>query len=143
MVLRRRRLPERLEASRRAFEGLVPALERAKGALTESVPGTRMPGRPLAEALFEFEQALHEVEAGMDAWRAPELEDAWLRASAGLGEALTLAERVRTEAPEPAAFEGLIGLIGNLLAPLDAFGVAADRFRDLRRSSGRAHTERR
>ena len=30
-------------------------------------------------------------------------------------------------------FEGLIGLVGDLLAPLDAFGAAAERFRDLRR----------
>jgi hypothetical protein len=132
-VFARRRLPEHLEQRRRAFEALVPTLESAKAALTDSVPATRRPGRPLGDTLFEFEQGLRRVRRGMDTWRAPELEDAWSRASAGLDEALALAERIRAEAPEPAGFEGLIGLISDLLAPLDAFPAAAERFRELRR----------
>jgi hypothetical protein len=50
-----------------------------------------------------------------------------------LRDARRLAERVRTEAPPPAGFEGLIGLIGDLLAPLGAFDDAAERLRELRR----------
>jgi hypothetical protein len=134
-VVRRRRLPDHLEVRRRAFDALVPSLEGAKAALTESVPGTRLPGRPLAETLAEFEDDLRRVRDGMDAWRAPELEDAWRHASAGLDGALARAERIRTEAPEPGGFEGLIGLISHLLAPLDAFRAADDRFRELRRAA--------
>ncbi len=78
------------------------------------------------------------MRAGMDSWRAPELEDVWRRADAGLEEALALAERVRTEAPEPGAFEGLIGLIGDLLAPLEPFASVDERFRELRRSAERS-----
>jgi hypothetical protein len=133
VILRRKRLPEHIEAPSRAFEELVPALERAKAALTESVPGNRLPGRPLAETLSEFEQGLGEVRARMDGWRAPEVERVWVVASAGLDEALGLAERARTEAAPPEGFEGLIGLIGDLLAPLDAFDEAAEQFRALRR----------
>lgn len=132
-MFRRKRLPEHLEDPYRAFEAIVPALERAKAALTESVPGTRLPGRPLAETLLEFEEGLRDVAAGMDAWRAPEVEGAWLGASQGLREAGALAERVRVEAPPPVGFEGLIGLIGDLIAPLEAFAVAEQRFRELRR----------
>jgi hypothetical protein len=128
----RRRLPRRLEERRRAFEALVPTLERAKVALTECVPGTRLPGRPLAESLLEFEEGLRAVRPRMPDWRAPELEDAWRRADAGLEEALTRAERVRTQAPEPRGFEGLIALVGELLAPLEVFAGAAERFRELR-----------
>jgi hypothetical protein len=133
-VVRRRRLPEHLQELRRAFETLVPPLEAAKVALTESVPGTRRPGRPLAETLAEFEDGLRRVRDGMDAWRAPELEDVWRGASTGLDEALALAERIRTAAPDPGGFEGLIGLISDLLAPLDAFRAADERFRELRRA---------
>ena len=133
MILRRKRLPDHLEAPSCAFEELIPSLERAKAALTESVPGTRLPGRPLAETLSEFEDALREVRGRMDGWRVSELERAWLDASAGLDEALGLAERVRTEGAPPQGFEGLIGLIGDLLAPLDAFDEAAETFRALRR----------
>jgi len=133
VILRRRRLPEGLAGPYAAFEALIPVLERAKAALTSSVPGTRLPGRPLAETLFEFEEGLREVRAGMDAWRSPEVEQVWRDAARGLDEALALAERIRIEAPAPAGFEGLIGMIGDLLAPLESFGGVAERFRELRR----------
>jgi hypothetical protein len=132
VILRRKRLPDHLEAPSRALDELIPSLERARAALTESVPGTRLPGRPLAETLSEFEEGLCEVRGLMDGWRAQEVERAWLDASAGLDEALGLAERVRTEGAPPQGFEGLIGLIGDLLTPLDAFERAAVRFRELR-----------
>jgi hypothetical protein len=131
--LRRRRLPEELRAPARAFDDLVPALERAKAALTDAVPGTRLPGRPLAEALWAFETGLREVQQGMEAWRAPEVETEWLAAEASLVEALRLAERLRTGHAEPRGFEELIGVVGDLLVPLEAFGAAAARFRELRR----------
>jgi hypothetical protein len=133
VILRRRRLPEHLEAPARAFDDLIPALERAKAALTESVPRTRLPGRPLAETLSEFEEGLGEVRKRMQGWRVPEVDQVWLAASAGLDEALELARRTRTEGAQPEGFEALIGLIGDLLAPLDAFDEAAERFRALRR----------
>ncbi len=132
MILRRRRLPAALEEPFAAFRQLIRTLERSKAALTASVPGARLPGRPLAETLVEFEEGLREVRAGMDAWRAPELEDVWLEASEGLGEAMALAALVRTQGSAPEAFERLIGLIGDLLEPLEAFAPAAGRFRDLR-----------
>ena len=132
MSLRRRRLPEHLEAPAKAFDDLLPPLERAKAALTGSVPGTRLPGRPLAETLSEFEDGLREVRDGMDAWRSADVEPEWEACSRGLDEALEFADRVRTEGVQPDGFEGLIGLIGDLLAPLDAFERASTRFRELR-----------
>lgn len=132
MILRRRRLPEHLQEPLRAFEALVPELQRAKAALIESVPGTRLPGRPLAETLAEFEERLRAVADGMSCWRAPGLEEVWRASSRGLGEALELAERVRTGAQEPGGFEGLIGLVEELLAPLEPFSDVANRFRELR-----------
>ncbi len=73
----------------------------------------------------------------MPGWHATELEHVWSACSRGLHDALALAERVRLGASAPAGFEELIGTIGDLLAPLDAFAAAAERFRDLRRSSAR------
>jgi hypothetical protein len=130
--LRRRRLPEHLEAPAKVFDDLLPQLERARAALTGSVPGTRLPGRPLAETLSEFEDGLREVRDGMDAWRSADVEPEWEACSRGLDEALEFADRVRTEGVQPEGFEGLIGLIGDLLAPLDAFERASTRFRELR-----------
>jgi hypothetical protein len=130
--LRRRRLPEHLEAPAKVFDDLLPQLERARAALTGSVPGTRLPGRPLAETLSEFEDGLREVRDGMDAWRSADVEPEWEACSRGLDEALEFADRVRTEGVQPEGFEGLIGLIGDLLLPLDAFERASTRFRELR-----------
>jgi hypothetical protein len=130
---RRKRLPADLEAPARAFDELVPVLERAKAALTDSVPGTRLPGRPLAETLWEFETGLREIRRGMEGWRAPEVDEQWLAAADGLDAALALAAAVRIEAEPPAGFEELIGVIGELLAPLEAFEAAAARFRELQR----------
>jgi hypothetical protein len=131
-VFGRRWLPPELEARRRALEDLAPTLEAARAALVDAVPGTRRPGRPLAEALLEFEEGLRAVRDGMDRWRTPEVEEAWRAADAGLEAALARAERVRAEGAEPVGFEGLIGLVGDLLEPLEAFPEAAERFRELR-----------
>jgi hypothetical protein len=129
---RRRWLPVHLEGPAKAFDDLLSPLGHAEAALTGSVPGTRLPGRPLAEALSEFEDGLREVRDGMDAWRSPDVEPEWVACSRGLDEALALAARVRTEGAQPEGFEGLIGLIGDLLAPLDAFEGASARFGELR-----------
>ena len=131
MSPRRRRLPEHLEGPARAFDDLLAPLERARAVLTESVPGTRLPGRFLAETLSEFEDGLREVRGRMDAWRSPDLEPEWDACSRGLDGSLALADRVRTEGAHPDGFEGLIRLIGDLLSPLDAFERAAARLREL------------
>ncbi|MFM7718205.1 MAG: hypothetical protein ACKO8G_01760 [Actinomycetota bacterium] len=132
----RRRLPPALAERLAAFRRVVAAIDAGKEALLASVPTTRLEGRPIAETLVVYEAALREAGGGMDAWRAPELEEAWTAAAAGLAEARALAERVRLEAAAPVGFEALVGLIGDLLAPLDAFEAAAERFSALRRRRG-------
>jgi hypothetical protein len=111
---------------------VVERVERAKAALTESVPGTRLPGRPLAETLAEFEEGLREARGGMDRWRAPELQAEWDHAMDAIDECLGMAEELRLRRDPPQGFEALIGTVGDLLAPLEAFEQAAGRFRSLR-----------
>jgi hypothetical protein len=128
----RRRLPGELQGAFDAFVDVVAHVELAKRALTRSVPSTRFAGEPLAETLMEYEEELAAAASTMTSWRRPEVEEAWRAAEAGIATALTLAERLRTEAPEPGGFEELIGLIGQLLTPLDAFADARDAFMRLR-----------
>ncbi len=128
-----RRRPDRLAHELEAFRGVVAHVERAAGALTDAVPTTRLPGTPLADALQVFDEELAAANAGMQTWRAGELDDVWRACGAALEEAAALAERVRLGADPPAGFEALIGTIGDVLAPLDAFERAAERFRELRR----------
>ncbi len=68
----------------------------------------------------------------MPAWRHPAVETEWLACDVGLSDALTLARRLREEAPELGGFEGLLGAVESLMDPLDPFAAAAERFRALR-----------
>jgi hypothetical protein len=125
---RRKRLPHELRDAFEAFHEVVGHVEAAKSILTGSVPSTRFAGRPLADTLAGFEEELGFARVGMQGWRRPEVEDGWRSADEALSAALELAAHVRLEATSPRGFEDLIGLIGALLAPLDAFEQAAAAF---------------
>ena len=133
----RRRMPAHLQPVFDAFAQVVVDVERGKAALAGSVPSTRFAGRPLAEALLEFEEALSAAGRNMRAWRHDEVAEEWEASTRGLRRARDLAARARMEAPPPGGFEDLVGLIGALLAPLEAFGDARDAFGRLRRSAPR------
>lgn len=133
MSIFRRRLPSELADAYARFGEVAAVVERAKAAVLASVPTTRMAGRPLAETLLEFESELATAASLMDGWRAAEIAEVWEGARVGLADARALAERLRLEAATPVGFEQLVGTIGDLLAPLDAFIAADERFRSLRR----------
>ena len=64
-------------------------------------------------------------------WRADGVEDEWKRCDLGIEEARRRAGSLREAAPE-LGFEPLLGVVGNLLEPLEAFEAAEERFRELR-----------
>jgi hypothetical protein len=128
-----RRLPERLRPALDGYREVLGHVDRAGRALTDAVPTTRLPGRPLAEALLAFEDELAAAERSMPSWRADGLEAVWRSCSGAIAEARRRAERLRLGAGEPRGFEGLIGSIGDVLAPLEAFELAGQRFRVLAR----------
>ncbi len=132
MVFRRKRLPADLAPAYEAFEHVLGDLEPAKQALTEVMPTTRLPGRPLPDALAEFEERLAAARAAMPAWRRPEMDPEWTACANGIDEALGRARRLREDAPDLGGFEGLIWTVENLLDPLEPFEAAAERFRSLR-----------
>ena len=115
------------------LRAVVTEVEAAKDAMTSTVPSTRLPGTPLAEAIAEFEDHLGRAQDLMPAWRHPEVEEEWLACEAGIEESLERARRLREDPPELGGFEGLIRAVDQVLAPLEAFEAAAERFRTLRR----------
>jgi hypothetical protein len=121
-----------LEASFEVFNTVVAEVEQAKAVLTEVMPTTRLPGLPLPDAVFEFEERIGRALETTPGWRRPETEEVWARCTAGLVEALGRAHRLRDEAPELGGFEGLIWAVEHLMSPLDPFEDAAERFRALR-----------
>ncbi|HEX7247740.1 MAG TPA: hypothetical protein VF351_06535 [Actinomycetota bacterium] len=134
-VFRRKRLPERLASAHAAFEAVLAEIEPAKQALTEVMPTTRLPGRPLPDALGEFEDRLRHARDLMPGWRRDETVTAWSACSDGIDEALARAGRLREGAPDLGGFEGLIWAVEHLLDPLEPFRAAAERFRSLRVAS--------
>jgi hypothetical protein len=133
-MFKRKRLPTELEPSFAAFIAVLAEVEPAKAAITEVMPSTRQPGRPFPDALMEFEEGLGRARVLMAGWRGPQAEEAWERCDVGLMEALDRARHFREDAPELGGFEGLIWAVERLLAPLEPFVAAAERFRGLRSS---------
>lgn len=132
-MLRRRKLPAELEDSVQALRLVVDQIEAAKDVMTATVPSTRLPGTPLAEAISEFEDHLGRARELMPRWRHPDVEDEWLVCQAGIAESLAHARRLREDPPELGGFEGLIWVVDQILTPLEVFEAAAERFRSLRR----------
>jgi hypothetical protein len=134
----RRAIPPDLAAAERAFHRVLDALEPAKRALTDAMPGTRLPGAPLPGAVAAFLEGVDAAERGMAAWRRPELDPVWTACEAGLRAARTRAEAL-AHGGEIAGFEGMLVAVSSLLDPLDPFADAERAFRDLRRK--RVHTD--
>jgi hypothetical protein len=132
-TFRRRKLSDELQRSLEGLRQVVEEIEAAKGALTDTVPSTRAPGTPLADAILELERRLAAAHVLMPTWRHPDLEDQWRACDEGIRESLVRARLLREDPPELGGFEGLIWAVDRLLEPLEAFEAAAERFRTLRR----------
>jgi hypothetical protein len=132
-VFRRKRLSPELDAALVSLRAVVEEVEAAKQAMTGTVPSTRSGGTPLAEGVHEFETRLADAKELMPGWRHPDLEAEWDACDAGIRESLERARQLREDPPELGGFEGLIWAVDQLLAPLEAFEAAAERFRTLRR----------
>jgi hypothetical protein len=107
----------------RAFEAVAERVEAGKAALVAAVPTARVEGRPVAEALLEFEGELRAAQERMDAWLRSEHRRLWAACRDGLDEALRMAEGARLQA-QSLDFESLVDLIGRLMEPLDPFAEA-------------------
>lgn len=122
-MIRRRRVPLTQEA-RDAFHASAEAVGRGRDAVTSAVPGPRRPGTPLAQAVLSFEESLGQALEHLPGWRSPETERIWQSCADALAESARRAERLRLEAPE-LDFEGMVIVLADLIAPLEAFDEAA------------------
>jgi hypothetical protein len=129
----RKRLPEHLLGPEAAFRSVVETLEPAKAGLTDVLPTTRLPGRPLRHAVAEYRDRCVAAEPLMPSWRCDELETEWQACERGLREAAGRADHLLAVEDDPIGFEDLLGTVERLLDPLDPFADAAERFRVLRR----------
>ena len=107
-MLRRKGVPEELRPAFESFRATVRTVDEAKRCMTAVVPTTRLPGRPLAEALAEFETLLCRARNEMDAWNAPEVRHEWRPADRAIADSQDRARRLRARASVPEGFETLI-----------------------------------
>jgi hypothetical protein len=131
-VIRRKELPAELEPAFRAFCDVLEAIEPAKAAVADALPGTRLPGRPLNDALVEYQAAIQHAHERMAAWRRPELEAEWDECAAGLRVGADRAAALLGADGDPEGFEALLWAVQALIEALDPFVAAAERFRSLR-----------
>jgi hypothetical protein len=136
-MIARKELPAHLVPARDAFEAVLADIEPAKAGLTDVLPGTRLPGRPLRDAVTEFRDRLTRAQSRMPAWRCPELEGEWRACEIGLAKGLSRADLLLQRPEDPIGFEALLGTVEHLMDPLDPFVGAAERFRALRRRGRR------
>ncbi len=103
---------------------MLAQVERAKSELVTATPSPRgIPPRSLAEALIDFELALADASTAMPGWRTDETARPWEACRRAIDLSLAEAERLRLEAP-PLDYEGLVAVLADLIAPLDAFDDA-------------------
>jgi hypothetical protein len=134
-MFRRKRLPPELAPAFDAFQRVLDEIEPAKAGLTDVVPGSRLPGRPVDDVLKEFVASVDRASALMADWRRPELETVWSACSDGLVEARADARAVLAEATEAAGFGDLLAIVERLLDRLEPFVDAEARFGELRRKA--------
>jgi hypothetical protein len=103
-----------------ALDEILAVVEAAKANLVAAVPSPRgAPGRPVAEAVAAFEDGLRDAGARLDAWPTDRVDvRRWCREA--IDGSLARAERLRLDAPT-LDYEGLVTVLGDLIAPLDVF----------------------
>jgi hypothetical protein len=117
----------------RAFEITLRHVEDAKESLLLAVRSGRVEGIPLANGLAMFEEGLGSAVESMPGWRRPETGREWRRCERALADALERARRLRLER-SPEVYEELIGEVGELLDPLEAFADASASLRAMGRA---------
>ncbi|HEX9235253.1 MAG TPA: hypothetical protein VF972_03115 [Actinomycetota bacterium] len=128
---RRRQAPsDEVRRAATAFRSVIRSVDEAKTTLLLGVPSGRGPRLPLAEALAGFERVLALVGDEMASWRTSDVEEQWLACVAALGGVSASVDALRIGRAElPDAYEALVPVLDDLLAPLDAFTAASERFR--------------
>jgi hypothetical protein len=95
-------------------------VEQAKAELVRAVPSPRGAPGPVAESVLAFEETLRRANDRMRSWLSSETEDLWRRCDRALEESVRRAERLRLDAPS-LDYESLVTVLGDLMAPLEAF----------------------
>lgn len=120
-MLRRKRIPAELEPAWEAFRAQAERVEQARTALLSCLPVGRVDPAPVPVGLDLLRDELDAVCGELDAWRHDVIADHWAACSSAILQslaALPTANRVATGSTE---LEELLGAVGDVIEPLDAW----------------------
>ena len=134
MLRRRARpLPPDLVPAHEAFLRCAEHVDLAQRAMIRCVPSSaRSMALPLSVGAETLRVSLAAAREGMDAWRHPRVEAAWLACDAAIGETLAGVDPAVAKASATAELEVALTAVQDLLDPLHAFVDAEEAFNALR-----------
>ncbi len=134
----RRVMPARLAAPWAAFGAQAERVEAARRALLGCLPVGRVDPVPVPVGLDLVRDELRAVVSDLGAWRVAEVEDAWQAVRAACAEADAAVDPAHHVARTSTELEELLGAVGDVVEPLDAWGDAEQAWLRLRERPRRA-----
>lgn len=117
-------MPPSLRPAWDAFGAQALRVEQARQALLRCLPVGRVEPAPIGLGLDLLRDELHAVAAELEAWRVTEAETDWQACRASIDEALEQIEPARAVALATGELEILLGAVGDVVEPLDAWATA-------------------
>jgi hypothetical protein len=130
-VLRRRPpLPDDLHVAWWSFVDCAEVVEGGRRRLLATLPAGRVEPAPVGVGLDAVTAATADARAWMPRWRElPGLEEAWRGCAAALDEADAAVPAARAVAASTGELEELLGVVQEVIDPLDAFANAERAWR--------------
>lgn len=131
-------MPERLRPAHEAFLAQAERVEAARTALLGCLPVGRVDPAPIPVGLDLVADELREVGEQLASWRVAEVERDWRAVAGAMAEAEAAIPEAHRVAATTRELEELLAAVGEVVAPLDAWGAAEQHWRSLRVRAGRA-----
>lgn len=131
-MFRPKTMPARLAPRWAAFQSQVTRVEAARRALLGCLPVGRVDPAPVSVGLDLLGDELAEVRRQMEGWRTPEVDEAWQACRAAIDEATAALPAAHAVAAGSGELEELLGAVGDVVEPLEAWAAAERRWRALR-----------
>jgi hypothetical protein len=120
-MLRRKHMPPQLRPAWEAFRAQAIRVEQARTALLSCLPVGRVDPVPVPVGLDLVHDELTAVADQMAAWRHDAVAASWDACSAAIDEALAALPGARCVAATTTELEELLGVIADVVEPLDAW----------------------
>ena len=133
----RKQLPPDLAGPYAAFSEQAERVESARTALLSCLPVGRVDPVPVPVGLDLVVDELRSVDADLERWRVDAVEGHWQQCRRSIAEALGAVPDARRVAETSGELEELLGAVGDVVEPLDAWGDAERHWLSLRRRRAR------